>query len=183
MPAIPYREIRRLFDNRYIIHTNTKIDNSVLMEPFNIIEENVEIGENTIIGPFVQIRQDCKIGSNCKIGAGSVFEGNVKIGNHVRIGTNCNFGWGTVVGNNVFIGNNWIGANDKTIVWGTDKEKDFVPISYTIEDNVRIGLNSSCLGGITIGANSVIGMGSFLTKSVPPNSKTYGHPARVKNEI
>lgn len=182
MPAITFKEINDLgFAKKfhYVIHKDVKIHDSVRIEPFILIEDNVEIGENTIIAPFTQIRQNCKIGSNCKIGAGSVFEGNVKMGNKVRVGTNCNFGWGTVVGNNVFIGNNWIGANDKLMVWGSDKEKDFVPVSYIIEDNVRIGLNSSCLGGITIGHDSIIGMGSFLVKDVPPFSKTYGNPAKI----
>lgn len=48
-----------------------------------------------------------------------------------------------------------------------------------VKDNCFIGVNSILLPGITIGPNSIIGVGSIVTKSVPPNSVAVGNPARV----
>lgn len=49
----------------------------------------------------------------------------------------------------------------------------------TIEDDVWIGANCQILKGVTIGARSVIGAGSVVTKSIPPDCIAAGNPCRV----
>lgn len=46
-------------------------------------------------------------------------------------------------------------------------------------DNSFIGVNAILLPGVTVGPNSIVGAGSVVTKSVPPNSVAAGNPARV----
>ena len=53
----------------------------------------------------------------------------------------------------------------------------------TIEDNVWLGGGVIVLPGVRIGANSVIGAGSVVTKDVPPFSLAVGNPARVIREL
>ena len=52
-----------------------------------------------------------------------------------------------------------------------------------IEDDVFIGLNSMILKGVTIGARSIVGAGSVVTKSVPCDSIVCGNPSRVIKRI
>ena len=47
-----------------------------------------------------------------------------------------------------------------------------------IGDKVVIWANAVICGGIKIGDNSVIGMGSVVIRDVPPNSVVAGNPAR-----
>lgn len=49
----------------------------------------------------------------------------------------------------------------------------------TIGDNVFLGVNSVILKGVSIGANTVIGAGSVVTRDIPGNCVAAGSPARV----
>ena len=106
------------------------------------------IGNDTKIGTFCDIGNDVIIGTNCKIQAG------VKIPPLTRIG------------NNVFIGAN--------VVFTNDKYMDGSMEGVIVEDGVKIGAGSLFLAGITIGKNSIIGMGSIVLKDVPQNEKVIG---------
>lgn len=48
-----------------------------------------------------------------------------------------------------------------------------------IEDNVFIGMNSTILKGVTIGARSVIGACSVVTTSIPADCLAAGNPAKI----
>lgn len=52
-----------------------------------------------------------------------------------------------------------------------------------IEDDVFIGMQSLILKGVTIGAGSIIGAGSVVTRDVPPGVIAAGNPAKVIREL
>lgn len=48
-----------------------------------------------------------------------------------------------------------------------------------LENNVTVGAGAKILGGITIGANSIIGANAVVVKDVPPNCTVVGVPAYI----
>lgn len=87
----------------------------------------------------------------------------IKIGSNVHIVSGCNFV-----------------NHDGGVLILRDKFPDLeLTDRITIGDNVYIGLNCTILPGVNIGSNVIIGAGSIVTKSIPPNSVAAGVPARV----
>lgn len=52
-----------------------------------------------------------------------------------------------------------------------------------VEDGVWLGAHVIVLKGVTIGRNSVIGAGSVVTRSIPPETLAHGCPAKVVRKI
>lgn len=71
-------------------------------------------------------------------------------------------GWGTVI-NAKKIGKNCLVGQNVTISSRNRKE----PV---LEDNVHVWAHAIVLGDITIGANTDIGAGAVVVKSIPQNS-------------
>lgn len=55
--------------------------------------------------------------------------------------------------------------------------------SVIIEHDAFIGAGSIILPGVCIGANSVIGAGSVVTKTIPPDQIWGGNPARYIKDV
>ena len=53
-------------------------------------------------------------------------------------------------------------------------------VGVIIEDNAIIGSRAVIKAGVTIGKNSVVGMGAVVTKDVPPDIVVIGVPAKPK---
>lgn len=71
---------------------------------------------------------------------------------------------------------------------GMSSTRMWIHDSVTIGDNVKIGAcvlitdtdaHSIILKGVTIGARSIIGAGSVVTKSIPADCVAAGNPCRV----
>lgn len=61
---------------------------------------------------------------------------------------------------------------------------DYNELSYKIEDihlkrGCVIGMRSTVMPGVTVGEGAIVGVGSLVTKDVPPYSLAVGNPAKV----
>lgn len=106
-----------------------------------------------------KLKYDCRVHAGTKIGWGLYLGHAMSMCVNVR----------TIIGNNVNLSQmSNIGTNEGN--------------QAIIADNVYIGPMSCLVGGVNIGANSLIGAGSIVTKDVQPNSTAVGNPCRMIGE-
>lgn len=182
-----------------IIDSSANIADSVEVGAYSIIGADVEIGENTWIGPHVVIQGPCKIGSENKLfqfsSIGEVpqdkkFHGEVshlEIGDRNTIREFATINRGTEDGGGITrIGNdNWLMAyihiaHDCQVGDSTIFANNASLAGHAIVQDFAI------LGGFTlvhqfckIGQHAFCGMGSAISKDVPPYTMANGSPAHT----
>jgi len=137
------------------------------------IGNKVWLGWNTAtkMGKGTILLQPCSSRSLVKIGTGTMLSNNVSV---ISVGK-------ISIGEYCLIG-------DMTQIMDCDSHElepskrfsGMGPIEPVhIGNNVWIGSRVLILKGVSIGDNSVIGAGSIVTRSIPPNSLAVGIPAKV----
>ena len=186
----------------------SKIGKNPHIHPTAVIEDGVIIGDDVTVGPNSVVRSGTIIGNRCVISCNSTVGSEgfqvLRIGNHNRKIVHCG---GVLLEEDVWIGDNVTVARalfeDATLVGRSTKIDNLVHIGHnvtigsdvvitpgtvlcgssSVESYAWIGVNSSVLNRVTIGANAKIGMGSVVTRDIPPNTIAYGNPARNQREI
>ena len=200
--------IYRQLDNYVVIGENVEIGKFTRMEPFVFIDHDVVIADNCIIksgvkiGSYVQIGKSTTIRENSVIGGQGFGIEKDSSGKTFRIP---HLG-GVVIGKNVEIGalNTLVsGTIDATIIEDFVKTDDHVHIAHncnikkstlitacveisgsvTIGKNCTIGPNSSLMNKISLGENSIVGLGTVVTKSFPANVVLAGNPADTMENV
>lgn len=148
------------------------------------LKAKIQIGNNFVFTSGECFNPLCRNIKGCII---TESEALISIGNDVGMSSTCLWAHKKItIGNNVKIGGD-------TIIMDSDAHSlDFVlrrnplldqnnkkNIPITIEDDVLIGARCIILKGVTIGARSVIGSGSVVTKSIPADCIAAGNPCKV----
>jgi len=186
-----------VIDSRAVVDPGARIADGVSIGPYAIVGADVEIGADTWIAPHVVINGPCRIGRENRIfqfasigeePQDKKYQGErtlLEIGDRNVIREYCTLNRGTVqdlgytrVGNDNWImayvhiahdcvvGNNTIFANNATLAGHVN-----------IEDYAILGGASLIHQFCTVGAHSFVGMGSHITKDVPPFLMVSGQPA------
>ena len=151
----------------------------VFIHPTAIVESD-NIGENTKIWAFSHICKNAKIGKNVVIGEGVYVGPNVVIGDNCKIQNHSLLYYGVTLEDDVFIGPNVITTNDILPDVSNDWKERFRTTLF--KKGCSIGANSTIVCGNEIGENTLIGAGSLVTKTMPPDSICYGNPCRFKKK-
>lgn len=139
-----------------------------------------QIGENTRIWQYCVVLPQARIGADCNICAQVLIENDVIIGDRVTIKSGVQIWDGITIEDQVFIGPNVTFTNDLV---PRSKVHPGTFVKTTICRGASIGANSTIVAGNTVGAYALIGAGSVVTKSVPPYTVWYGHPAIQRGYI
>lgn len=150
--------------------SNSRLGNDVVIKDHSVIVDS-EVGASCSVGPFAHLRMNAMLEEKTTVGNFvEVKKSRLKRGakamhltylGDATIGERTNVGAGTVTCN----------------YDGTSKHETI------IEDDVRIGSDTMLVAPVRVGARSVTGAGSVVTKDVPPDSLAAGVPAEVKKKL
>jgi acetyltransferase-like isoleucine patch superfamily enzyme len=178
----------------FLFGKNMQVYNKVYITGYSRPMGRIKIGDNFNLTSGDSINPICRNIRAC-IHLGSP-RAIVTIGNYVGMSSPCI--WiqtKLTIGNHVNIGGNCIILDTDThqidyLARRGQKAADtnnptttVQSAPVTIEDDVWIGANCIILKGVTIGARSVIGAGSVVTKSIPADCIAVGNPCKVVKEM
>lgn len=158
----------------------TIIGDNAIIRAQTIIYAGNKIGENFQTGNKANIRELNNIGDDVSIGTLSVVEHHVEIENNVRVHTQVFVPEYCILKQGCWLGPNVVLTNAKYPKSPNVKNE---LQGCIVHEKAKIGANCTVLPGVEIGANSLIGAGSLLTKSVSENVVVAGNPAKKLRDI
>jgi len=145
----------------------------------SVLYAGTRIGNYLETGHHVVIREENAIGHHVSIWNNTTIDYGCRIGNHVKIHCNGYIAQYSVLEDGVFLAPGVIFAND---LFPGSKESGVVLQGPILEKGVQVGVNCTILPGVRIGAYSLIGAGSVVTRNIPPRSVVWGNPARLHKQ-
>lgn len=174
------------------------------IHPTAIISGDVKLGSGNTVGPHVVVTGPVTIGDDNWIGAGVVIGAPPEVrsfehprnhydkaGNGVVIGSfnvireyaQVHQGWReqTRLGDDLFVMNQVYIAHDCQLSDHVTLASSVLLAGHVVVGaGANLGLGTSVLQRVRIGSDVMIGMGSVVTRDIPPLAKAFGNPARVR---
>ena len=150
--------------------SNSRLGDAVVIKDHSIIVDS-EIGSNCAVGPFAHLRMN------------AVLEDKATVGNFVEV-KKSRLKRGTKAMHLTYLGDATVGERTNigagTVTCNYDGKNKHETI---IEEDVKIGSDTMLVAPVRVGARSMTGAGSVVTKDVPPDSLVAGVPAEVKKRL
>lgn len=153
------------------------IDSDAKIHSHALVDEGAEIGARTRVWAFSHILSGAKIGEDCNICDHTYIENNVVLGNRVTVKCGVYLWDGVTAEDDVFIGPAAVFTNDLK-PRSRQYPQEFA--QTMLKQGCSIGANSTIVAGNIIGAWSLIGAGSVVTKDVPDYAAFWGNPAKFQ---
>ena len=152
------------------------------MSDYRCVSADVKLGKNVKLAQFVNL-YGCEIGDHTKVGAFVEIQKNARVGAKCKISSHTFICEGVTIEDNVFIGHGVTFINDTypratTARGELQTERDWKVETTLIKKGASIGSGVTILANVVVGEEAIIGAGSVVTKSVPPNAIVAGNPAR-----
>jgi acetyltransferase-like isoleucine patch superfamily enzyme len=157
------------------------------MNPNLCIAPDVKLGKNVKMSKYINL-YGCEVGDETKIGAFVEIQRNSKVGKNCKISSHTFICEGVTIEDDVFIGHGVTFINDSypratTTEGALQTENDWTVETTLVKRGASIGSGATILSKVTVGERAIVGAGSVVTKSVPPNAIVAGNPARLLRSI
>ena len=150
--------------------TNSRLGDEVVIKDHSVIVDS-QIESKCSVGPFAHLRMN------------AMLEEKATVGNFVEV-KKSRLKRGTKAMHLTYLGDATIGERTNIGAGTVTCNYDGVNKHETIiEDDVKIGSDTMLVAPVRVGARSVTGAGSVVTKDVPPDSLVAGVPAEVKKKL
>jgi len=116
----------------------------------------------TAVAPGAWVSLNASLGRGCMVFPGVVIGPGVTIGDHVIVNSSCTISHEARVGDHC------------TLAPGVHLAGNTV-----LEEGCDVGIGAVTLQGVRVGAWSIVGAGSVVTRDVPPDATVAGVPARI----
>ncbi len=154
---------------------DTELGRDVVVEPGVFFGPGVTVGDGARIRAFSHL-EGAAVGPGVTVGpfallrAGTRLEGGARVGNFVEV-KNTTLGAGAKAMHLTYLGDTTVGAKANigagTITCNYD---GFAKHRTEIGPGAFVGSNTALVAPVTLGANSVVGAGSTITKAVPDDA-------------
>jgi len=150
--------------------TNSRLGDNVTVKDHSVIVDS-QVESNCSVGPFAHLRMN------------ALLEEKATVGNFVEV-KKSRLKRGTKAMHLSYLGDATIGERTNIGAGTITCNYDGVNKHETIiEDDVKIGSDTMLVAPVRVGARSMTGAGSVVTKDVPPDSLVAGVPAKVKKKL
>jgi acetyltransferase-like isoleucine patch superfamily enzyme len=151
-----------------------------IIRSFAVLYDDMVLGERVRVGHHSVLRPKCKIGDDVSIGNLNQLEGLLSVGSRTRFHSNVHISMYSEVGADCFIAPGFVPTNTPYPL--TELAERNTP-GVKIADAVKVGANVTTAPGVSIGRNSLIGLGSVVLHDVPADSFAAGNPCKVIKSI
>ena len=156
------------------------------IHPTALIEAEVAIGNGTSVWDNVHIRRGASLGVDCIVGEKTYLAYGVRVGDRCKLNACVYVCAEVVIEDGVMIAAHTVFTNDRfpracdpdltTLLTSAPTD---ATLTTTVRRGTTIGANCTIGPGLELGEFCMIGMGSVVTRSVPPHALVLGNPARL----
>jgi acetyltransferase-like isoleucine patch superfamily enzyme len=145
-----------------------------------VLYAGLRAGARLSTGHNVVLREGSVLGDDVSVWSGSVVDYGCVIGDRVKIHTSCYVAQYTVLEDDAFLAPGVSISND---LYPGSAESAGAMRGPRICRGAQVGVNSTVLPYVTVGAGAVVGAGSVVVHDVPEGVVVVGSPARVLGPV